>query len=38
MKLLGKVGNLKTNSTKDLFFRDRYEVGTKSGKYESDSR
>ena len=34
MKLLRKVESLRTNSSEDLFFRDHYEVGTKSGKYE----
>ena len=39
MKLLRKVGNLRTNSSEDLFFRDHYdEVGTKSGKYKIDSK
>ena len=34
LKLLQKVGNLRTNSTEDLFFRDHHEVGRKIGKYE----
>ena len=34
MKLLRKVGNLRTNLSEDLFFRDHYEVGTKNGKFE----
>ena len=38
MKLLRKVGNLRTNSSEDIFFGDHYEVGTKSGKYEIDSK
>ena len=38
MKLLRKVGNLRTNSFENLFFKDHYEVGTKSGKYEIDSK
>ena len=38
MKLLRKVGNLRTNSSEDLPFRDHYEDGTESGKYEIDSQ
>ena len=35
MKLLRKVGNIRTNSSEDLFFRDHYEIGTKTGNMRS---
>ena len=34
MKLLRKVGNLRTNSSEDFFFRDYDDFGKKIGKYE----